>query len=278
MSYKSKLDQIFNRSVLRGLIPLVNFILTFIRRGVRTQIRKNGLSNRYQLYEGGRLIHVDIIPGWLLSESYLKKAVEKINLKYFNLSEGHVVVDIGAGTGTEAVIYSNIVGTTGQVHAIESHPETFKSLHILATEGGYENIRTHHWAVGNKNSTVWIQKEMVHQKNAFMQFSESKNNTISIEMKTLDQFVIDQNIGRIDFLKVNIEGAELQMLEGMKDCISIIQSAAISCHDFIDGDSVFPIMESVRMFFEKNGFQVIHSSDEHPALNSWLYMIRRSES
>jgi FkbM family methyltransferase len=236
---------------------------------------KNSLTQRYHLYEGGRLIHVDIIPGWLLSESYLREIVEKVNLKYFDLLEGHVVVDVGAGTGTEAVIYSSMVGTSGQVHAIESHPETFKSLYTLASEGGYSNIHSHQWAVGNKNSTVWIQNDMAHQKNALMQFSDTMNDAISIEMRTLDQFVIDHKIERIDFLKVNIEGAELQMLEGMKDCVHIIQAAAISCHDFIDSESSFPIMEAVRIFFERNGFQVHHCSDDHPALNSWLYMIRK---
>lgn len=274
MSVKAKLSTYFHRPGMNIFIPVVNFVLTLLRRKVLTKMVKNKLNGRYELYQGGQLIHVDTVPGWLLSDDYLKSIVMKFNLRCFQLSLGDVVVDIGAGTGTEAIIFSKMIGPDGRVHAIECHPETFKSLETLIIKGGYSNIQAHQWAIGNENGTVWFQDEYAHQKNALMDQVSSQDKSISVPMRTLDQFVFENGIDRIDFLKVNIEGAELHMLEGMEQSVSIIKTAAISCHDFIEGDHGYFIMSSVRDFFEKKGFRVIHLPAEHPVVNSWLYMIK----
>jgi FkbM family methyltransferase len=274
MSVKSKLSHYFNRPLRRRFIPVVNFILTLLRRNVLTKIVLNQQNSRYELYEGKKLIHVDVVPGWLLSRAYLKSIVMKVNLRYFALKPGHVVVDVGAGTGTEAIVYADLVGVEGQVFAIESHPETFRSLQTLIVKGGYSNIEAHQVAIGNDNGAVWLQNQHAHQKNALMEEPDIEERAVSVEMRTLDQFVLDNKIKQIDFLKVNIEGAELQMLEGMKQSIHIIRAAAVSCHDFIENDNQFPIMNEVRNFFISHGFNVMHVPEAHPVANSWLYMMK----
>jgi FkbM family methyltransferase len=274
MSVKSKLSHYFNRPLRRRFIPVVNFILTLLRRNVLTKIVLNQQNSRYELYEGKKLIHVDVVPGWLLSRAYLKSIVMKVNLRYFALKPGHVVVDVGAGTGTEAIVYADLVGLEGQVFAIESHPETFKSLQTLIEKGGYSNIEAHQVAIGNDNGAVWLQNQHAHQKNALMEEPDIEERAVNVEMRTLDQFVLDNKIKQIDFLKVNIEGAELQMLDGMKQSIHIIRAAAVSCHDFIGNDNQFPIMNEVRNFFISHGFNVMHVPEAHPVANSWLYMMK----
>lgn len=274
MSVKSKLSHYFNRPFRRRFIPVLNFILTPLRRKVITKLIRNKHSNRFELYEGKELIHVDVVPGWLLSKAFLKSIVMKVNLRYFDLIPGHVVIDVGAGTGTEAIIYSDLVGARGKVFAIESHPETFKSLQTLIDKGGYSNTEAHQVAIGSENGAVWLQNQHAHQKNALMEEPDVEEKAVNVQMRTLDQFVFDNKIKRIDFLKVNIEGAELQMLGGMTQSIHIIKAAAISCHDFIGNDNAFPIMNEVRNFFMNHGFRVLHIPEAHPVANSWLYMIK----
>jgi hypothetical protein len=102
----------------------------------------------------------------------------------------------------------------------------------------------------------------------------SDQEAFAVPMLTLDEFVRVNGIKKIDFLKVNIEGAEAWMLEGMRNSIHIIQNAAISCHDFLSNDGEIRIMNEVRTFFEKSGFNVAHYPNAHPVMNSWLYMKR----
>lgn len=45
--------------------------------------------------------------------------------------DGDVIIDIGAGVGTETLIYSMMTGKNGKVFAIEAHPATSRSLKLM---------------------------------------------------------------------------------------------------------------------------------------------------
>lgn len=274
MSVKAKLSAVFNRPIFCYFIPLVNKVLTKWRRQVWTTTRWDEQTRRFELYESKALINVDVVPAWMCSRDYLRKTLFRINLQGLKLKEGDVVVDIGSGTGTESLIFSDIVGAAGRVFAIEAHPVTFSSLKQLVSKGGYMNILPFQLAIGNKEGDVWIDDQSAHEKNAISMDHLAGQDVFGVRMLTLDEFVRVNGISKIDFLKVNIEGAEEWMLEGMQDSIHIIQNAAISCHDFLSNDGETRIMTEVRTFFEKSGFIVAHYPNAHPVMNSWLYMSR----
>jgi FkbM family methyltransferase len=273
MSARAKLNSIFNRPFLRHFIPIVNKVITFWRHFTWTSTKWNPNTNRFELFEKGRLIHVDISPYWACTTKLLRDTVQRINLGSFKINRGDIVVDIGAGTGTEALIFSEDVGVDGKVFAIEAHPETYLSLRELVEKGRYANIIPFQMAIGNKRGEVFIENQSEHEKNA-VSFESDHEESLVTEMMTLDDFVKMNNIQRIDFLKVNIEGAEKYMLEGMKESVQIVKTAAISCHDFLIGDQNLTIMAEVRVFFELNGFKVLHVPSSHPVMNSWLYMVK----
>jgi FkbM family methyltransferase len=274
MSVRGKLNHLFNLPGMRLLIPLVNKFLTFWKRGVWTNTKWNQQTKRFEHYQQGKLIHVDVFPYWACSVQYLRQTVLRINLCNIDIVEGNIIVDLGAGTGTEALIFSSFVGERGKVYAIEAHPETFFSLSELVAKGGYSNIFPFQVAIGNKKGSVSIDNQKNHETNAVSFEGITDQDGIVVDMITLDEFVRTNNIERIDFLKVNIEGAERYILDGMKESIHLIKSAAISCHDFLNCDEKMTIMQEVRNYFEHNGFKVMHKPNQHPVLNSWLYMVR----
>ena len=270
MGKKDQLNKIFNNSILRPFLPIANKILTRFRRGVWTSLHYNRATNRYELYENGKLINVDKIPAWLSSYSYLKSTLFRINLKTFGIDTDGIILDIGAGTGTEAIVFSEMVGPNGKVFAIEAHPETFFSLKTTMEKGNYKNVFPCQVAIGGKNGFIYIQNQSNHEKNAVSK--EESDDSFKVSLITVDDFVEKHNIKRIEFLKVNIEGAELDMIEGMANSIHIIKKAAISCHDFLSNDKSMPIMNKIRSYFEQNGFTVTHIPNQHPVMNSWLYI------
>ncbi len=274
MSARVILSAVFNRSLLRLFIPIVNKVLTRWRRGVWTRTIWDSQSKRYELYQDNALINVDVLPAWMCSRDYLRKTVFRINLVGLGLKDGDVVVDLGAGTGTEALIFSDLVGDTGRVFAIEAHPVTFSSLKQLMSKGGYMNILPYQLAIGNREGEVWIEYQSSHEKNAISLNQLAGQDSFLVRMLTLDEFVKVNSITRIDFLKVNIEGAEQWMLDGMVNSIHMVRQAAISCHDFLSHDSDSRIMNEVSTFFKKNGFKVVHYPNTHPVMNSWFYMHR----
>lgn len=226
--------------------------------------------------ESGQLINVDVLPSWLMCKSGLYKTVNRINLRYTQLREGNIVIDLGAGTGTESIVFSEMVGSGGKVYAIEAHPETYFSLSHLTNAGGYSNITPVNLAIGDCEGEVMIEDQQAHEKNAIVTEVNKVNSGFKVKMITLDKMVEDFGIRKIDFLKVNIEGAEKYMLDGMLKSVNIIENAAISCHDFLNPNGAPEIMNAVRDFFELHGFDVMHEPNDHVVLNSWIYFKRKA--
>ncbi len=276
MSYRAKLNSVFSGSLFRPLIPMVNRLITAIKRNTTTSTSWDSLTKRYYIREKGVLIHVDTIPYWACSKAYLRSAVFRINLVGIQIHENATIVDIGAGTGTEAVVFSDLVSKNGKVYAIEAHPETYYSLEQLVSKGKYDNVVPCQMAIGNKEGVVFIDSLEDHEKNSVLNGEVDNGTSTPVRMMSLDEFVSLNGIKEIDFLKVNIEGAEMLMIEGMKESVHIIKNAAISCHDFLKNDVDMPIMSAVRAFFEENGFKVNHYPHEHPVMNSWLYMTKEN--
>jgi FkbM family methyltransferase len=274
MSVSARLNLLLNPPQLRFLIPFVNVIITILKRGVWTRTKWNATTSRFELYQNGRLIHVDVFPYFGCTYQRLRENVLRVNLDSIEIKSGGTVVDIGAGTGTESLVFSADVGKQGKVFAIEAHPDTFFSLNELVSKGEYCNIFPFQLALGSSKGRAFINNQKNHETNSVSFQSSIGIPGIEVQMTTLDDFVQLNNIERIDFLKVNIEGAERFILRGMQNSIHCIQSAAISCHDFLNDDKEMTITNEVRFFFEEHGFKVWQNSHSHPVLNSWLYMIR----
>lgn len=142
--------------------------------------------------------------------------------------EGDVVVDIGAGVGTEVFRWSRRVGSAGKVLAVEAHPGTFGRLRLLCTLNKLTNVQLLNLAISETAGNVAIEDLSEHQAASIM----SGRGTIAVQSITLDQMLDEARIDRVDYLKMNIEGAETAALRGMGPSARRIKRMCISCHDF----------------------------------------------
>jgi hypothetical protein len=101
--------------------------------------------------------------------------------------------------------------------------------------------------------------------------NEALNDGIQIDMVTFDSIIADLAIEKIDFVKVNIEGSEVAMIEGMSESIKKIENIAISCHDFLYDYKSSQIRKNMTNFLQDNGFVVSHYPDSDIVRNSWIY-------
>lgn len=169
-------------------------------------------------------------PGWAYNYNYLLDAF-KSNLGYYStVKEGDIIVDVGAGVGEEVMILSKLVGPSGKVIAIEAHPNTYKSLEYCKAKNKLENVQILNVAVSDQNGTINIEGET--NSLASRVNRDNDKSGYKIPALTIDQILEDNNLNRVDFLKVNIEGAEQLLIKGLKNSLSKIKSMAISCHDF----------------------------------------------
>ena len=84
---------------------------------------------------------------------------------------------------------------------------------------------------------------------------------------TLDALLDEHQLDRVDFLKMNIEGAETLALCGAPRMLAVTQHAAIGCHDFLadeTGDDSYRTMEDVREILADTGLTVDRRVDDRP--------------
>jgi hypothetical protein len=98
---------------------------------------------------------------------------------------------------------------------------------------------------------------------------------IEVEARRLDGILDSFSVSRVDLLKMNIEGAELDALVSLGDSINLVKNFCISCHDFL-GLEETRTHESVVAFLLDQGFKVItHPKSHSQPWKSWYVYASR---
>lgn len=134
------------------------------------------------------------------------------------VATGDRVIDAGAFVGTHARAFSEMVGKEGMVYAFEPNPESYKYLCENAKLAPHSNISTYQIALGAQRAVgcllADINKENLGAAKLSLDDVDSGGTALSIEC--LDDFAL----GKVDFIKADLEGMEYLMLLGGEMTIS----------------------------------------------------------
>ena len=144
---------------------------------------------------------------------------------------GDVIVDIGAGRGEDVYAFSEAVGPQGAVWALEAHPDSFRLLERFCLKNGLTNVRLLNCAAMDQRGHLQVETLPVWESN-FVHDGPPTATSHAVEAFPFDEIRAQHGIKRIDFLKMNIEGAERFALRGMSETLRHVRSACIAAHDF----------------------------------------------
>jgi len=134
-------------------------------------------------------------------------------LSKFTPKEGDVVIDVGANIGKYAINSGNLVGNSGKVYAFEPSKRPFELLCKSIKENRLENIVIPiQAAVSNKEGKSKLY--LSNQEPITSIIFKLSDNFIEVETTTLDSFIIKQNLKNVDWIKIDVEGAEYEVLSG----------------------------------------------------------------
>lgn len=165
------------------------------------------------------------------------------------LSENSVFFDIGANVGIFSISASRWVGEGGQVIAFEpsSRERKFLADNILLND--LTNVRVEPVAI-SKQSGLGILNLAIDKHNGqntlcrqFAYEGVSSGETESVEVMTIDDYVCEHNISRVDVIKMDIEGAEYDALQGASETLKKMRPSLI--------------FEVVKSALDKNGIEVL---------------------
>ena len=206
-----------------------------------------------------------ITPKWLRYADNREAWGRDFWFHVYEPQSGDVIVDIGAGVGTDLPLFSECVGSSGKVIAIEAHPTTFAMMKQAVRRNDLTNVTCVQRAITDRAGTVEITDDEQHVSNAIAVTSQSSTATISVEGDTLEAICATVAVDRIDLLKMNIEGAEQFAIKGMKDVLKRTRVVSIACHDFRadrgDGEQ-FRTRAIITQFLSELGFAVTTRDDD----------------
>jgi FkbM family methyltransferase len=154
---------------------------------------------------GGTDDFYNVIPG---REGYVDRFVRSC------LNRGSVFVDIGANIGYYTLVSSNLVGSSGRVHAIEPIPSTIAILKANVKLNDCSNVIIHEVAAwSSKGKLVLRVPRSWYGSASFL----CNGVSVTVDTVTLDELL--QNEDFVDCMKFDVEGAELEVLRGAKSTL-----------------------------------------------------------
>ncbi len=193
------------------------------------------------------------------------------------IQPGMTMLDIGAHVGYYTRRYAPKVGENGRVLAFEPHPRTFAVL--KHNVGHFDNVTLQQLALAEHPGTAELHDYLIMSASGSLQFDEGmKNllksqvsesdiaprisddfpdNTFTVETKPVDDCLETMGITRVDVVKMDIEGAEIGALRGMKRTITRSHNLALVMEynpQALEGfghDPVQALAEVMRMGFKQ---------------------------
>jgi len=135
--------------------------------------------------------------------------LEKQKYLSTRLRPGMIFYDIGANVGFYTLLAAELVGNGGKVYAFEPLPENLAFLRKHVEMNCYTNVEIFDCAVLNYQGQALMRTE----KGPSMA-SVSDDGSLMVQVCSLDEVVDRGIIDPADAVKVDVEGAELQVLEG----------------------------------------------------------------
>lgn len=125
---------------------------------------------------------------------------------------GDVVLDLGGNLGTSAMRFAALVGAAGRVYSFEP---VFASLLARNVAGcGLDNVELVPVAVGDAVGQITFNVTPLGIDSRITHKPPGADRHVTLPVTTLDHFVAERGLDRLDFIKLDIEGAEEMALRG----------------------------------------------------------------
>lgn len=182
------------------------------------------------------------------------------------LKPDQTFIDIGGNKGDFSLLAAKITGSKGQVLTFEPEPENCHWFNESIQLNQYSNIRLFDIALSDSNGKAQL---FLGEKSGWHSLVSSQgktdNSTIEVEKRTLDSILNESNIQKVDVIKIDVEGAEMEVLLGAEDTLKNNTNLILllDLHPHMGVDTV-----AICQFLTDRDFSIHHMKSPHEKMDT----------
>ncbi len=132
---------------------------------------------------------------------------------YSLIKKDFVCFDIGANIGETTLNFARLA-PDGKVYSFEPVPFLFQRLKTNTGLNNFQNISLYNIAVSDKKEELFFDKPGNNNSSGISMNKEKSSTSACVQSTTIDSFVNENNIHKIDFIKIDVEGFENYVING----------------------------------------------------------------
>lgn len=208
----------------------------------------------YDTYVGGEVFYSDFY------------AIDKI----FNIRDNPLVIDLGAHIGLFCLKVM-FLHKNARIFAYEPVNSNFELLmENIEMNQLSKNVNIFNMAVSGKSEKRKINISKINSAGHSMLIAEDQSEQIVVNCTTLEKIFLDNAINSVDILKIDVEGAEYDILYSTPPSLFVnIKNIILEYHEY-EGNTVFELI----IFLQNNGFKLIRQKNGGKSYTGMLYLTR----
>ena len=243
-------------------------------RRARWLLRRWFLADRLISIAIGNAVHVRLPASGDLAYAFVVNGGFETTEREFILRflrSGDIFFDVGANAGLHTVLGAISVANRGRVHAFESDPRAYSLLRKNIELNNLRNVILNPVAISNQDGVIEFACCL---DSAYSSMRENKYHQtrgdlewIEVDCITLDAYMEQQHLERVDFVKIDVEGAELRVLQGAEMLLNE-RLAPVLMIEFCDVTAAGFGYKAVQLgeHLEGCGYQLYEYDPEHHQL------------
>lgn len=180
-------------------------------------------------------------------------------LRKYTIKKGDIVVDCGAYQGSFSILASQLVGENGLVIAFEPDPTNYNELLINLKLNNISNVICVNKGLWNKNTVLNFKNE--DRGSSLIIEGDETDSLITVPVVSLDQELNDLGVTKVDFIKADVEGSEIELIKGSeKTLLNNHVNLAIASYHILDGEKTYINLEKS---LNELGYMTITEFEDH---------------
>lgn len=221
-------------------------------------------SDRIKFGDKSKLSKViDVDKFYFMYEVLSELFVENVHFQYFKPQPNEVIIDCGANIGGFTIQAARLVGSGGKVIAIEPDEDNYNLLLKNIHANNFTNVIAVKKGAWSEKDVLTFHVGLRPGEHSFVLHDDIANQSqlkeVRIEVDTIDSMLKEQGITKVNFIKMDIEGAELEAIKGLNSVFA--QSGTnwvVEAGHLINGSMTF---DKIEKYMKEQGCNILSTQE-----------------